>query len=56
MEKNSNIMLWGLEKASSSKLRAIEGQNNNPKSTIKQKGDKKPKKKVEKRFRNIYTD
>lgn len=52
MDKNSNVMLWGLEKASSSKLKEYEGQNNNPKSTIKQKGDKKPKKevKVEKRF------
>jgi hypothetical protein len=48
MEKNSNVMLWGLDKASSSKLREYEGQNNNPKSTIKQKGDKKPKKEEKK--------
>lgn len=52
MEKNNNIMLWGLEKASSIQIRDIEGQNNNPKSTIKQKvkKDDKPLKKVERRF------
>ena len=56
MEKNSKVMLWGLEKASSSLLKEYEGQNNNPKSTIKQKSDskskkdKKPEKVVEKRF------
>jgi nitrogen regulatory protein PII-like uncharacterized protein len=47
-------MIWGLEKASSSKLKEYEGQNNNPKSTIKKKIDKSEKqskeKKVEKRF------
>lgn len=53
MEKNSKVMLWGLEKATSKMLKEYEGQNNNPKSTIKQKSDKKskiPEKKVEKRF------
>ena len=51
MEKNSKIMLWGLEKASKSQLAALENQNNNPKSTSKLKKDKTVKKvKVERRF------
>lgn len=52
MEKNSTIMLWGLEKASSSKLKDYEGQNNNPKSIIKKKINKSEKrsKEIEKRF------
>lgn len=37
MEKNSKVMLWGLEKATSKMLKEYEGQNNNPKSTIKKK-------------------
>ena len=52
MEKNSKVMLWGLEKATTKMLKEYEGQNNNPKSTIKQKvkKDEKPSKKEEKRF------
>lgn len=56
MEKNSNVMLWGLEKASHNQLIEYEGKNNNPKSVIKQKTDKsekkskKPEKVVEKHF------
>jgi hypothetical protein len=51
MEKNSKIMLWGLEKASKSQLVALENQNNNPKSTAKRKVNKnEPKVKVVKRF------
>ena len=53
MEKNSKVMLWGLEKATSKMLKEYEGQNNNPKSTIKQKGDKKPKKE-EKKVENTF--
>ena len=44
MEKNSNVMLWGLEKASHNQLIEYEGKNNNPKSVIKQKTDKSEKK------------
>jgi len=52
MEKNSKVMLWGLEKATTKMLKEYEGQNNNPKSVIKQKikKDEKPSKKEEKRF------
>lgn len=51
MEKNSKVMLWGLEKASKSQLAALENQNNNPKSISKLKKDKTVKKaKVVKRF------
>jgi hypothetical protein len=55
MEKNSKVMLWGLEKTSSKMLKEYEGQNNNPKSTIKQKTnkvkkDEKPSKKEERKF------